>query len=465
MYLFQLIFFWSFSLIIIVLNIYCFSSRKYPYLFIPCMLFLPDYYAVEIGESFPILSIRRIMLVIFFIYTIFYKKRQVQISKESFKIIPIRYYLIGMYCFCRITANIYYITIHKQAFNTIFSIIIEQLFLVIAFYFLKLTKEEILDIIKITVWCATTFFLIGIFESFTFIRPFDSLYVVSSPIMNEHYVRLGLLRATTTLGMPVMYGNMCVLMLPLILYIYVITKQKRYLICVSTCILAIIHSGSRADLLFIPIVMSTYFLYVLRNARRRIEFGIHLLTIISSLLLLISILCFSNPLYNYFYLGTGKSVLNELGYNYDLDENAPENTEFDSKAIKGDSKGTTSRLNQFSGILFTCKKNPIFGLGSGAQNRGEVQYYWNEKWHTSYTFDVGYVQVFCEEGILGSIGFVFLALAIVSCFRVPINYTADRCLFLLPITYALICLSSANMFNFLILIVIITFETANAKNR
>ena len=44
-----LCFFALFTLALIIANVYCFKSKIYLYLFVPCMLFLPGYYGIELS--------------------------------------------------------------------------------------------------------------------------------------------------------------------------------------------------------------------------------------------------------------------------------------------------------------------------------------------------------------------------------------------------------------------------------
>lgn len=402
------------------------------------MLFLPDYYGFDINDSLPILSINRIMYFIFYIYVIFNHRRAIDIHNIKLNTIPRFYYYLGGYFIFRCFTNLYYVTSYNQAVKTLFLIIFQQLFLLIAIYFLAPTKDELHRLIKIVIYTAAFLFLLGIFESYSSVRITDELYTVSRDFINEHYVRFGLLRATTTFYMPVMYGNMCVLMFPIIMYMYNIERQKKYLAFTVLCILAIIHSGSRADIIFIFPIVVIYSLTIIRNSKRRLLFCKNTVIVIVSLLLLITLPSLLNTHYRYFYVGTAKSVLNEFGCNYDLDVGAPETvTGFDEKAIKGNSSGSMSRLTQFTGMKYVAKINPIFGLGSGAQMRGDVQYLWNGKWKAIPTYDVGYVAVFCDEGIIGIIAFILLALALLYNYRTIIMYSSAKSFILIPITYSL----------------------------
>lgn len=420
------------------------------------MIFLPDYYGIEINDTLPLLTATRIMFIIFYIYAFQNRRRALSFKTIHLNDLPVHCFFFGGYFLFRIIANMYYLTTYVQSAKTIFTIIFEQLFLLIAIYYLAPTQKEIHTLLKVITWTATSFYIMGILESVTFIRPFDALYTISRNVMNEHYVRFGLLRSTTTFGMPGMYGNMCVLTLPIILYLYETYKQKRYLLSSALCFLAIIHSGSRSDLIFIAPILGIYFFIALKGYNRKLLFIKNFFWVSASVFLTCSLLSIASPHLKYFYVGTTKSILNEVGFDFDLNEGAPDDVYgFDAKARENDSKGSTARLLQFSGIVYTSSINPLFGLGSGAQNRKDIKYFWDNKWHTSNTYDVGYVEIFCDEGIIGSIGYIMMATALICIYSIIIRLPQKRCLLLHPIAYAIILLSTANMPHFLFLIVII----------
>ncbi len=435
-----------FSIALIILNIVCFIKKKYLYLFIPCMLFLPEYYGIEINASLPILTVTRMMFIIFYIYAFINKRTDFHFFIPNIKTIKKQYWFLIAYFVLRIISNLRYIAIYGSASKTIFAIVFEQLLLLYAIYLLAPTKDEITTLIKIIVYSATVLFIIGVLESILFIRPFDSLYTVSRYMLNDHYIRLGLMRSTTTMGLPGFYGNMCILMLPAILYLLDCTHQRRYLIISVLDFLAIIHSGSRSNIFVAVGIYVVYFFLFIRNKDKLHSFIKHTLVVIASLLITITILSIGNVYLRYFYIGMGKSVLNEVGFSFDLNANAPEGLE----GFGTNKEGTTSRVEQFAGIYYTAKINPVFGLGAGAQNRGDVQYYRkNGGWYTVKTYDLGIVEIFCNEGLLGFLGLCSL---IGYAFLISKHNQYHK---LIIIAYLLSTLSTANMYQFLITIVLV----------
>lgn len=444
----------TFSVALLIANIYCFVKKKYLYLFIPCMLFLPEYYGIEINNSLPLITITRLMFLVFYIYAILNRKQKITLKNFDIKNLPKQYYLLASYFVFRIITNLYYITTYSQAVKTIFSIIFEQLFLLIAVYMLAPSKKEINTTIKAIVWSATVLFIVGIFESFTYIRPFDALYTVSRKILNIHYVRLGLLRATTTMGMPGFFGNMCLLVTPLILYLHKITKHRRYILVMFLEILAIIHSGCRSDMIFFISICLIY-IFLLRKDKEELVDFIKFISFSTMMIVIwISIFCINNSYARYYYTGNIKSVLNSFGFEFDLNESAPAG----SGGYGDNINGTGSRLTQLNAMIYVAKKNAIWGMGSGAQNRNEIDYSWYGKQAKLKSYDTGILEIFCDEGIIGIIGIL--------CLMIYLFIKSRNCLFyqLSFFTFLLSTLATTHMFAFCFMFIILMDSNTKDNN-
>ena len=448
-------FLYVFSICLIILIFVTFRNKKYPNLFITSIIFLPDFYGIEISSSFPLITAARIMYCIFFIYVLKNKRRKINFSKEVFITIWNEYKYLLFYFTFRIISNIYYIPTNSYAVKEIFSLIFEQMLLLIGVFLLDLTNDEILSIIKTITYTAYAFFIMGILESITFFRPFDYLYTVSRYMLNDHYIRLGFLRATTTFGIPNFYGNMCILVLPLILFLYNKYSQNRYILMVVLVFFAIIHSGCRSDIIFFIFIVLIYFIFLCRGIQRKKKFLKHLFFTFILIILIISSLSFISPYYKYFYLGTVKSVLNEFGFSFNLNENVPAGViGYGANSINA----THSRLFQLSGILYALKINLFFGLGAGAEQRNEIMYYSTNVWKSVPTFDMGYVQIIIKEGLIGFMGYISLFY-----FMIKKTFTKQQVLstysknliIILVTTYLLCMLSSANMYSILLLYIIL----------
>ena len=98
-----------------------------------------------------------------------------------------------------------------------------------------------------------------------------------------------------------------------------------------------------------------------------------------------------------------------------------------------------------SGLKYTAMNKPVFGFGSGAQDRGDIQYYWNDGWLVINTYDLGVVQIFCDEGLIGLLGVALLLVFLLIDAKHSRNYTYLLCI----VVFSLSTLSSICMFQFL----------------
>lgn len=446
-----------FSLLLLVANIYTFVKKKYLYLFVPCMMFLPEFYGISLTDSLPVITVTRIMFVIFYIYAFINRKREISLKAFSFKNISKEYCLLIGYFFLRIVSNLYYVTSYSHAVKTIFAIVFEQILLVLAFYLLKPSKDELLTLGKTVIYTSTVFFILGIIESFTCTRIFDYLYTVNRNMMNFYYIRLGLLRATTSMGLSNVYGNFCLLMVPLILYFFHTTRQKRYPVILFLDFIAIIHSGCRSDIMFYIFILVIYFGFIGRQKSYLIAYGKVFMGIIVATALWVAVFSLADDHYRYYYEGTAKSVLNELGADYDLNANAPDDVDGYGTNC---GYGTASRTEQISGLKLALSENLLFGLGAGCQDRGTYQYMHKGKLISPHTIDMGFVEVLACEGIIGFIGFIFLFIFMIR--MIIKNYTngnpVDHLMALLFLSYQLCMLSTVNLYTYLTLYIVLIME-------
>ena len=436
-----------FAFFLLLLNIYCWNKNKYLPLFLVCMIFLPDYYGFSISQSLPVISVGRVMFVAFLIYAFAHRKCSL---REAVLFSWKKAMLFWAFVFFRTVANLYYIGTYDQPIKTIFGLLIEQGLFVVALSLLKPDRTEIVEIIKSIVIVASVFFCLGILESFIEYRIFDLLYTANRDMLDVYHYRMGVLKATTSFGLPGFYGDMCVVTLPLIFYCYRLTQNRAYLFSVALAAMAVVHSGSRASIIFFLFICLIYIvLSIISNKNERIELLRNAGCIMLFLIVVFVAIGSISPKYKYFYVGTAKSILNEFGCDFDLDEDATE----ESGGYGENVDGSFSRTVQFSGIKYAYSVNPIFGLGSGAQVRGDIKYFKRGEWRNSYTYDVGYVEIFADEGLLGTIGYICLAFFVFG--GLWSIYRDDKelamILFLCTLAYLMCLLATANVRSLLVM--------------
>lgn len=451
-------FFNIFSIILLAANIYCFKTKKYLYLFIPCMLFLPQYYGIDFSSSLPVLTGTRIMFIVFYIYVFMNKRRTIEIKNIRLKEIPVSYYFLAGFFLFRLVTNFRYVFTYSDAAKTIFEILFEQVFFLIALYMLAPTKDEIITLIKVLVWTSLYIFITGLIESFTFFNMWGLLYNVSRNMLNSFYIRLGLLRIASSMGLPNFFGNFCIFVLPLILYLRKKTGQRRYLIVLFFDFLAIIHSGCRSDLIFFVMIYTAYLVLGIKSKKNTMASLKDICLVLAMVVIWASIFSIASTNYKYYYTGTAKSMLNLIGFNYDLNEGAPAGVEGYGH---NDDDATYSRSFQLSGIKYAMSVNPLFGLGSGAHTRGDIIYTFYTKQVRTRTIDLGIVEILACEGVIGLLGFISLALGILVLLKNSMPNSLENELsqmkILLVLAFILSTLSTGILYPYLTMIIAIWF--------
>ena len=72
----------------------------------------------------------------------------------------------------------------------------------------------------------------------------------------------------------------------------------------------------------------------------------------------------------------------------------------------GNANGLLSRTEQWSGITWTFMNGRYMtGFGNKCHTAYLVKYFRDGMWTKTSTFDVGYVAIFCQYGIMGTIAF------------------------------------------------------------
>jgi len=420
---------------------------------------LPDYFSLEINSSLPLIQASRIMLVILFFYVMHHVKVKTAVSlcAQLLKPTTPANMLIALYFLLRIVSNLYYIFTYGTAVKTIFSICFEELMLMLLFCIQFTTQTQIERAIKGLVNLSGVLFALGIFESISRIDLGHYLYTADRALLNEYFIRLGLLRTDLTFGLPSFYATYCVMLVPFILYIYEKTFQKRYLVILTLDVFAVIHAGSRAQLLILGVLIVVTWLLQHKDMK------IHYLKIYGKLLLIscgiLLVLSLSSSHLRYYYTGTAKSLLNTVGFEFDLNEGAPEGV----TGYGSNTDGTYSRIAQFSGIPYALHINPLFGLGAGAQNRGDVMYLWKGTWKNSNKYDVAYVAMIMDGGLIGFAGFMLLYAS--SFLLIWKNRGKLNTAFLFAFIAYLLCLFSINTLDHFYWLIFALFYSYNRTER
>ena len=354
---------------------------------------LPEYFAIELSETLPLITASRIVLLILMVYCCISSNQK---NKLSLKLKHIRlFWPILIYFVLRIVVNLYHVFFTPSAIKELFVILFEQLFLLITVVAVINSKKVLLRAIQILIYACGIVSVFAIQETFTGINIAYYLNTVNREMLQVSYLRLGILRAEFSFGHPVYFAAFCVLMIPLIMYFYENTKFKRYLIIMVLDFIALFLSCSRGSL-FIAI----FILILMICNKRWSQLKLYLKWIpVFVVVIMIIILCFSN------FTELIHSIFNSLVQVFNnnmLVSNYGENAE-----------GLSSRVIQLTGIQWVLQNHPIFGFGANANGRGLVRYLADGVWKDSSTYDIGYVEFIMEEGIVGFVAQVLLLIALV----------------------------------------------------
>lgn len=375
-----------FLFIAIALLIALKGNKKYIMFFMAFYPILPDYFAIELGGGLPLLKASRILLLILMLCIVL-RNKKIILMRRSLKNVGLYWGMI-IYFAARILANGYYATKLSAAVNTEFTIIVEQLLLMVLIYQVISIEDDVYACVKNLVYASGVIALISIINVLIGSNLFYELSTISRKVLMTSTVRMGIVRAEATFGHPVYYAMYCALIVPLALYVW--QNERKKLIpagILALNIIAALLTESRGTIVVLLALILVVLLVTDRKTRNKILGGG---IAIAFGMLIVSVLApsiakqFSNII---------KSVMIAFGDSNEVIENFGGNS----------STGLESRLIQLSGIVWMLMHNAVFGLGASCHIRGTLSYYKNGRWFPRDTIDNGYVAYFVEEGLLGGL--------------------------------------------------------------
>lgn len=374
-----------------------FFKRKYIlFYFFAIYPILPDYFALELGGGLPLLKASRILILALLVSVLVYNRGKIYLPLKGIKKIKIFWPMI-LYFSGRIIANIFYVFNLSEAINTEFSIIFEQLILMIVVVQLIHRKDQILQCINGMVCGSGIVACLSIASVIYGENIFYHLNCVSRNMLMASTTRLGIIRAEAGFGHPVYYGVYCALIIPIAYYIYENKKNVIYLIICGLDIIALLLTESRGSIVALIFMIIITFLRMSKVRRQKI------IRIIGSVIIVTCILFILIPSVREQIEGIFNSIFAIVNTNIVIEDFGENST-----------TGLDSRLIQLTGVYWTILNNALFGLGASCHTRGVLKYY-KEKigWFVTSTIDNGYVGYFVQEGIIGTIGFFSLIISLI----------------------------------------------------
>lgn len=371
------------------------SKKSFIYYFFATYAILPDYFALELSQGLPLLKAGRILILLLMVIIIIREKR-VYLIGERLRIVGM-YWPFVSYFVCRILANLYYLTSIYEAINTEFVLVFEQLFLVLLLLQYVKTKEDVVKCAKALVYASGIVAVISIISVITGENLFYFLKTVNRDMLMASTTRMGIVRAEAGFGHPVYYGVYCALMIPLSYYLIELSQKKVFIVISGLNAIALMLTESRGSIAALGFLIVFSLFKMSQARRRRLLKGISIIIVIAILaIVLVPEVAnqFSLIIQSMLAIFNADIAINNFGGN--------------------SSTGLSSRLIQFTGVIWTGMHNAIFGLGASCHTRGVLSYYKDEiGWFTVSTIDNGFVGYFVQEGILGICGFVLLFVGLI----------------------------------------------------
>lgn len=373
------------AFILIAILIAAKGNKKFIIFFMAFYPILPDYFSIELGGGMPLLKASRILLLILLLCVCF-RNKEIKLIRKPLKAAGLYWPLI-IYFAARILANGYYVSSLSAAINTEFTVIVEQLILIVLICQIIQDQEDVYLCVKTIVDASGIIAVISIINVLIGSNLFYSLNTVSRNVLMVSTVRMGIIRAEATFGHPVYYAMYCALIIPLALYMWQNERRMRNGCVLGLNIVAAFLTESRGTIVVLLALLLVFILITDKKTRNKI---LGAGCVIACLAVFVS---FAVPTVSQQFTNIIKSVIIAFGDSGETIENFGGNS----------STGLSSRMIQLSGIFWMLIHNAVFGLGASCHTRGELSYRINEVWQVRDTIDNGYVAYFVEEGLLGGI--------------------------------------------------------------
>ena len=424
------------------------GNKKFILFFMAFYPVLPDYFAIELGGGLPLLKASRILLLILMLCVCFHNKK-IHLIRQPLKVTGL-YWPLFIYFAARILANGYYAPSLSAAINTEFTVIVEQLLLIVMICQVVRSREDVHLCVKTIVNASGVVAIISIINVLIGSNLFYNLNTVSRNVLMVSTVRMGIIRAEATFGHPVYYAMYCALIIPLALYVWQNEKNAWNSCVLGLNVIAAFLTESRGTIVVLLALFLIYVIIADKKTRNRI------LTAVCAIACVAVVVSFVVPTVAQQFSNIIKSVMIAFGDSSETIENFGGNS----------STGLESRMIQLSGITWMLMHNAIFGLGASCHTRGKLSYYINGAWSVRDTIDNGYVGYFVEEGLLGGIACFSLFYSLLKSSWKKATFKNSRNMnnsfFLCFVSYVAVMLSVADVSQ-LLWVIIALYITYNAK--
>lgn len=347
--------------IVVALLVALKGNKKFILFFMAFYPVLPDYFAIELGGGLPLLKASRILLLILLLCVCF-RNKKIKLIRKPLKAAGLYWPLI-IYFAARILANGYYVSSLSAAINTEFTVIVEQLLLLVLICQIIQDQEDVYLCVKTIVDASGIIAVISIINVLIGSNLFYSLNTVSRNVLMVSTVRMGIIRAEATFGHPVYYAMYCALIIPLALYMWQNERRMWNGCILGLNIVAAFLTESRGTIVVLLALLLVFILITDKKTRNKILCAG---CVIACLVFLISV---TVPTVSQQFTNIIKSVIIAFGDSGETIENFGGNS----------STGLSSRMIQLSGITWMLMHNCDIWIGSKLPYARKIKlsYKWN----------------------------------------------------------------------------------------
>lgn len=412
-------------------------------LFLALYPILPDYFALELSSSLPMITGCRVLIVLLGVMLLIRQGRELlNFRKNGLRALNLqlsdsymlRFGFFG-YFLILLIVNATFLTKTSESIKQLFVMVAEEYAVVWMLCLILTSRKRIESAVKIMVLTSGVVAVLAALSCILDRNVFYVLNTVNREMLMSDYYRLGMLRAAVGFGHPVYYGAYCAVLFPFAMYLVETTKNKRermvYSLCLALDFVGLILSNSRGSMLALGCLGMLVFGLHLIGKKLKHLFKTYLPIGALALVILVLVASFS-PLGIQFLSRTAGSVMDSIQSLFpvatqptDPTETTPgetdptepteteptEPTEPTQPPIEyGENQdGVGSRLDQFSGITWTVAQEPLFGFGPNCHVQGNMAYmYYPNVWSHVRTFDVNVVYIIGQWGLVGLAGFLLL---------------------------------------------------------
>lgn len=351
-------------------------------------LILPEYFALEISGSLPLLTASRVILLVLIVCCLAQRKVSFKLNKGFLA-----------YLFVLLMVNIFHVGGNTSAaIKAVFILIVEELLLYIVLKSLISSKEMVIMGLDLLVKSSAFVSVLGIFETIVGKNLFYYLETTNREMLQSNYVRLGMLRAEASFGHPVYFAVYLVCILPFAVYFYESTNKKRYMVIAILNIIALFFTGTRGAIVVLAIMVIS--VPIFKNGKIKNKY----LKPIAAMVPLALLAMLMVPKIWTYVSGLVISLLESMGV---------VNAELSNFGVNAG--GMDSRMQQFTALLWQKKQNALlWGLGSRANTYGAIKWInpTTGLWSNLSTIDIGYLGHVLCYGIVGLCGYLILYLTI-----------------------------------------------------